>query len=115
MKIDLSGHHVEITESMKAIVDRKFQKYGKRYARLSAIQVIVKVESNAQHIEVKTSFMSQVFSVSATDKDFYKAVDQAATKLSSALETRKSQSDPKGREKPAVTELDESEPELEEY
>ncbi len=89
MNIEISGHHVDITDAMKSIAKKKFQKLEKRYADLGTISITVKVERNTQHIEVKTQFLGDTLSVSANSTDFYKAIDQVATKLDRSLSTRK--------------------------
>lgn len=116
MNIEISGHHVDITDAMKSIAKKKFQKLEKRYADLGTISITVKVERNTQHIEVKTQFLGDTLSVSANSTDFYKAIDQVATKLDRSLSTRKGHIDTIGREKPELIDLDSSEePELEDY
>jgi len=116
LKIELEGHHVDITESMRSIAAKKFKKIETRFDRVSAVHIIAKVERSAHHIEAKTNFLGDTISVSSSDKDFYKAIDLTATKLARSLESRKGHIDTKGREKPPIIDLDsDDEPELEEY
>ena len=116
MNIELEGHHVDITESMRSLAAKKFKKIVKRYERIDTINIKVKVERSSQHIDVKVRYLGDAISVSAVDKDFYTAIDLAATKLTRSLESRKGQIDTKGREKPSLVDSDsDAEPELKEY
>ncbi len=102
MQVDISGHHVNLTNAMKGMVDKKFLKCEKRFDGLGTVDVIIKVERNDQQIEAKTLYLGNRVSVSARDQDFYRAIDQAATKLSRALETRKGHIKAIGRERPQL-------------
>ncbi len=115
LKVELEGHHVDITESMRSIATKKFGKFEKRYDRLSVVNIIVKVERNAQCIEAKVRFLGDTISVSSSDKDFYKAIELAAIKLGRSLESRKGHIDTKGREKPPIINADSDGLEPEEY
>lgn len=110
MKVELEGHHVDITESMKSIASKKFKKFEKRYDRIDTVQITVKLERNSQCIDVKTRYLGNSVTASSSDKDFYKAIDQAAIKLDRALESRKGHIDVKGREKPLIVDSASEEP-----
>jgi putative sigma-54 modulation protein len=114
LKIELEGHHVDITDGMRSIAEKKLKKFEKRFDRIGAIHVTVKVERNEQQIEAKTNYLGDVVCVSASDKDFYKAIDSAATKLGKSLESRKGHIDVKGRGKPPIIDPDASNADLDE-
>ncbi len=44
MNIELEGHHVDITDSMRAIASKKLKKIVKRCERIDTIKILVKVE-----------------------------------------------------------------------
>ena len=89
MKINISGHHVEITEGIEAIVKSKFQKVGTHYPDLMDLAVIVKVDRHQHSVEVSTPYHGVSVSVTATDKDMYAAIQSTAKKLEAALSKRK--------------------------
>ncbi|SEL54942.1 ribosomal subunit interface protein [Colwellia chukchiensis] len=89
MKINISGHHVEITEGINLAVENKFAKVAKHFPSLMTLDVIVTVEPNQQKIEATTSYEGATVSVNATDKELYAAIASAATKLEKALAHRK--------------------------
>lgn len=89
MQINLSGHHVEITDNIRASVESKVEKIGNHYPSLTAMNVIVTVEKHGQKIEMDTIYEGAHLSVTASDKDLYVAINAATKKLESALSHRK--------------------------
>ena len=89
MQLNLSGHHVEVTEAIKTNVESKVAKIAKHYPCLSSINGILTVEKNQQSVELDTSYESVSLSVKASDKDMYVAIAAAAKKLEAALSHRK--------------------------
>lgn len=104
MNIELSGHHVDVTDGMREIVEKKFKKFGKRYDNLTRISLTVKTEKNLQSIEAVTQYFGHPVSASAKDANFYKAVEQAATKMEHVLEGRKGSAKANNRKKPEFVE-----------
>jgi len=89
MKIEISGHHVEITEAIKQSVENKFSKIGQHYPDIMSLKAIVTVERNVQKIEVSTVYEGVSISVNASDKELYSAIASAVKKLESSLSHRK--------------------------
>lgn len=44
MQINLTGHHVEITDSLRNYVDTKFSKLERHFDHISNVHVILNVE-----------------------------------------------------------------------
>jgi putative sigma-54 modulation protein len=89
MKINISGHHVEITEGIKQSIEAKFQKIAKHYPSLMSISSIITVEPHQQRLEVSTHYEGSEISVQASGKELYAAIASAAKKLQAALAHRK--------------------------
>ncbi len=89
MQINLSGHHVEITDGIREAVDSKFSKVASHYPNLDALDVTITVERNVQKIEVLTQFAGAAIAVQSGDNDLYVAIADCAKKLDSALAHRK--------------------------
>jgi putative sigma-54 modulation protein len=89
MKIELSGHHVDITDGIKEAVNTKFQKIQNHYPDIDTLSVIVTVERKEQKIEVSTNYLGTVVSVHASDSELYAAIASAVKKMESALSHRK--------------------------
>ena len=95
MKIEISGHHVEITEGIKQAIENKFAKVGKHYPSIMTLNAIINVEPNQQKLEISTSYEGANVSVNANHKELYSAIASAAKKLESALSHRKGTLDAK--------------------
>ncbi len=89
MQINLSGHHVEITDGIREAVQAKFSKVESHHPSVDALTVIVTVERNEQTVEAKTQFLGASVSVQGANSDMYAAIADAAKKLDSALSHRK--------------------------
>lgn len=89
MQINLSGHHVEITDGIRTAVQNKFSKIQSHYPSLDTLSIILTVERNQQSVEAKTQFLGTLVAVQGTDNDLYIAIAEAAKKLEAALAHRK--------------------------
>lgn len=81
MQINLSGHHIEITDSLRNYVDTKFSKLERHFDHISNVHVILNVEKLSQKAEA-TVFLSgaEVFA-SSENQDMYAAIDSMVDKL----------------------------------
>lgn len=89
MKINISGHHVEVTEAIKQSIENKFAKIAKHFPELMIINSIITVEPHQQKLEVTTNYEGSEVSVTASGKELYAAIASAAKKLQVALARRK--------------------------
>ena len=89
MKIQISGHHVEITEGIKQAIENKFAKISKHYPSIMTLNSTITVEPHQQKFEVTTNYEGVNVTVNATDKKLYSAIASAAKKLQIALARRK--------------------------
>ncbi len=89
MQINLSGHHVNITDGIREAVDSKFNKVSGHHPQLDEVAVTVTVEKNEQSVEAKSQYMGAPVVVQSADKDMYSAISSAAKKFDSALSHRK--------------------------
>jgi putative sigma-54 modulation protein len=89
MQINLSGHHVDITDGIRTAVQNKFSKVQSHYPSLDSISVILAVERNSQSVEATTQYMGATVAVEGVDNDLYVAIAEAARKLEAALAHRK--------------------------
>jgi len=89
MQINLSGHHVDITDGIRTAVQSKFSKIQSHYPSLDSLSIILTVERNQQSVEAKTQFLGAPVAVQGTDMDLYVAIADAAKKMEAALAHRK--------------------------
>lgn len=89
MKIDLSGHHLEITDGIREAVENKFLKISSHHPDVDSLTIILNVERNEQTVDAKTQFLGATVNVKACNHDLYAAIADAVKKLDAALKNRK--------------------------
>lgn len=104
MHIQLSGHHVTITDAIREAVNAKFAKVGTHFPQLDSLSVTLTVERTSQNVDVTTQFLGAVVAVQAANSDMYAAIAQAAKKLESALAHRKGAIKANRHERPSIAE-----------
>tara|TARA_B110000467_G_C18117929_1_gene366224 strand:+ start:410 stop:766 length:357 start_codon:yes stop_codon:yes gene_type:complete len=103
MKINLSGHHVEVSDSIKEHIEEKFSKIANHFPTLITLDVIVAKEHNKHQVELITNYEGSRISATGTDAVMYPAIANAAKKLDAALKHRKGQLKANLHTKPAAT------------
>lgn len=103
MKINLSGHHVEITPSIKTDIEEKFSKIANHFPTLISLDVILSKEHHKHQIEVTTNYEGGRISVKGSDEVMYPAIASGIKKLDAALKHRKGQLKANLHEKPQST------------
>ena len=89
MQIQMSGHHLDLTDSIRQTVNTKLSKVASRYPGVDSLATILSLDKKHQKIEIKTQYLGGRVSVNASNHDLYAAISDAAKKLDSALESRK--------------------------
>lgn len=81
MQINLTGHHVEITDSLRDYVDTKFTKLERHFDHINNVHVILNVEKLNQKAEATVHLDGgEVFAMSSNN-DMYAAIDSLIDKL----------------------------------
>jgi ribosomal subunit interface protein len=91
MKVNISGHHVEISNGVKEHVEQKLAKLASHFPSLISIDSILTKEHGEYHFELVTNYENTRIATSGTDKVMYPAIAKAAKKLDAALTHRKGQ------------------------
>ncbi|MGL1955920.1 MAG: ribosome-associated translation inhibitor RaiA [Colwellia sp.] len=91
MKINLSGHHVEVNESIKEHIEEKFSKIASHFPTLISLDVIISKEHHKHQVELTTNYEGGRISATGADEVMYPAITKAAKKLDAALKHRKGQ------------------------
>ncbi len=89
MQINLSGHHVEITDAIRDAVQNKFSKIESHYPTIDSLSIILKVEPNVQSVEAQVQYLGAPVVVHGSNGDLYNAIADAAKKMDAALSHRK--------------------------
>lgn len=103
MKINLSGHHVEVTDSIKTHIEEKFSKIANHFPTLIALDVILSKVHNQYQVEIITNYEGGRISASGIDDVMFPAIASSAKKLDAALKHRKGQLKANLHSKPEAT------------
>ena len=85
MQIRISGHHVEVTDSLKAYVEEKVQKLERHFDNITKADVTLTVEKQRQIAEGNMHISGHDLHASAESEDMYAAIDAMADKLDRQL------------------------------
>ena len=81
MQINHTGHHVEITDSLRNYVDTKFSKLERHFDHISNVHVILNVEKLNQKAEATMHLSGAEVFASSENEDMYAAIDSMVDKL----------------------------------
>jgi putative sigma-54 modulation protein len=81
MQINITGHHLEITDSLREYVDSKFTKLERHYDHINNVHVILNVEKLNQKAEATLHLSGAEVFANAEHLDMYAAIDALIDKL----------------------------------
>lgn len=81
MNLNISGHHVDMTDAMREFVTNKLQRLERHLDQLIDAEVILHVEKIRHRAEAKLNVNGAILFAEATEDDMYKAVDCLIDKL----------------------------------
>jgi len=85
MQINVSGHHVEVTDSLRNYVETKLDRLERHYDRITNMKVILSVEKQRQKAESTIRISGGEVYADAESEDLYAAIDMLADKLDRQL------------------------------
>jgi putative sigma-54 modulation protein len=89
MQLDLSGHHVEITEAMRGYVLKKFERISRHYEQLIDVHCVLTVEKLRHKAEATLMMSGNKIHADATEVNMYAAIDALADKLDRCVKKHK--------------------------
>ncbi|MFC3121319.1 ribosome hibernation promoting factor [Agaribacter flavus] len=81
MQINLTGHHVDITDSLRNYVDTKFEKLERHFDHINNVHVILNVEKLSQKAEATLHISGGEIFANSEHTDMYAAIDGLIDKL----------------------------------
>ena len=81
MQLNITGHHVELTESMKEYVANKLTKLERHIDGITNVQVTLSVEKQRQIAEATLHISGADIHGTAEQDDMYAAIDLLVDKL----------------------------------
>ncbi len=81
MQLNVSGHHVDVTDSLRNYVDSKFSRLERHFDIVSDVHCILTVEKLRHKAEAKVNVNGGTIYADATEEDMYAAIDGLVDKL----------------------------------
>lgn len=81
MQINLTGHHVDITEALRDFVHDKFEKLERHFDHINNVHVVLSVEKLRQIAEAKLNVNGGEIFANSENEDMYAAIDSLIDKL----------------------------------
>ena len=89
MHLDLSGHQVEITDSMRAYVLKKFERISRHFEQVIDVHCVLTVEKLRHKAEATLMMRGNKVYADATEPNMYAAIDSLADKLDRSVKKHK--------------------------
>ncbi len=81
MQLNISGHHVEVTESLREYVKTKIEKIERHFDIVSDVHCILTVEKLQHKAEATVNVNGGTIYADAIEEDMYAAIDSLIDKL----------------------------------
>ena len=81
MQLNVSGHHVEVTESLRGYVESKIERIERHFDIVSDVHCILTVEKLQHKAEATVNVNGGTIYADAIEEDMYAAIDGLMDKL----------------------------------
>ena len=81
MQLNISGHHVDVTDSFRTLITEKCNKLERHFDQIDKTHVIISVDKKLQKAEATMHLSGTDLFASATHEDLYAAIDDLVSKL----------------------------------
>ena len=81
MQLNVSGHHVEVTDSLRDYVESKIERLERHFDIVSDVHCILTVEKLRHKAEAKVNVNGGTIFAETTEEDMYAAIDGLVDKL----------------------------------
>jgi putative sigma-54 modulation protein len=81
MNINITGHHVDLTDSMREYVNSKFDRLERHFDHVTDVHVILSVEKLRQKAEATLAVNGAKVFADSVHEDMYAAIDGLIDKL----------------------------------
>jgi putative sigma-54 modulation protein len=89
MQLNVTGHHVEVTASLRGYVAKKLQRIDRHFDRVIDVHCVLTVEKLRQKAEATLHVSGNAIHARATEEDMYAAIDLLADKLDRSIKKHK--------------------------
>lgn len=89
MQINITGHHLELTDALKSFVENKISKLEKFHDQIISTQVTLTVDKLRQIAESTIKVSGGEVHAKVESEDMYASIDQLVDKLERQLKKQK--------------------------
>ena len=89
MQINVTGHHVNVTEAMRNYVNSKFERLERHFDHVTDTHVILSVEKLRQKAEATVHITKHKLYADAVDENMYASIDELVDKLDRQIKKHK--------------------------
>ena len=81
MQLNITGHHVDLTEALSEYVHTKFEKLERHFDNITNVQVTLSVDKQRQKAEANMHIAGGEVFATSEHEDMYAAIDALTDKL----------------------------------
>ena len=85
MQLAITGHHVDLTESLTSYINQKFDKLERHSDQITQVHVVLTVEKLEHHAEATAHVSGAELFANAHADDMYAAIDGLVDKMDRQL------------------------------
>lgn len=85
MQLNISGHHLDVTDSIRSYVENKFDRLSRHVDIMTNVHVVLTIEKLRQRADATIHGRGLDLFADAESEDLYVAIDQLANKLDRQL------------------------------
>ena len=89
MQLNVTGHHVEVTPSLRGYVTKKLERIGRHFDQVLDVHCVLTVEKLRQKAEATLHVSGSAIHADATEEDMYAAIDLLVDKLDRCIKKHK--------------------------
>lgn len=89
MQINITGHHIELTDALNEYVNTKFQKLERFFEHINNTHVVLRVEKSQQIAEATLHVNNGEIHASSQNENMYVSIDDLIDKLTRQLNKHK--------------------------
>ena len=89
MQLSVTGHHVEVTPSLRSYVTKKLERIGRHFYQVIDVHCVLTVEKLRQKAEATLHVSGCAIHADATESDMYAAIDLLTDKLDRCIKKHK--------------------------
>jgi putative sigma-54 modulation protein len=89
MQLNLTGHQLEITPSLRTYVSEKFSRLSRHFDEMLDVHCVLKVEKLRHRAEAKLNVSGNTLFADSIEEDMYAAIDGLVDKLDRQIKKHK--------------------------